>query len=103
MFSQKEAIALEINKFNLGRRCHPIIDILPDGNAVPCYPLAEASGQRITPELDAQKIKEIFAKKLEKYKIFGIFRECRLCRLHTAGKCVGGCTASALRRMRKIL
>ncbi|GAK58914.1 radical SAM domain protein [Candidatus Vecturithrix granuli] len=84
----------------LGQRCNPILDILPDGQVVACYPLASMHYEMLPDEHDATWLRSQFEKTFESYHSIGIFKECSVCPLKKSGVCRGGCLATAMRRLR---
>jgi hypothetical protein len=85
---------------DVGRRCNPILDILPDGQVIACYPLARLQREPLPGEHDASWLRAQFEKKLKSFGIPGIFRECSVCVLRANGACLGGCLAAAMQRFR---
>jgi cyclic pyranopterin phosphate synthase len=85
---------------DLGRRCNPILDVLPDGQVLPCYPLASLCRVPLPNDHDAAWLRAWFEERTRPYRPLGLFRECAVCPLREAGDCVGGCLAAALQRLR---
>ncbi|MBI4612791.1 MAG: radical SAM protein [Planctomycetes bacterium] len=84
----------------IGTRCGVIPDILPDGSAVPCYPLAAFSKIALSEDVDAASIREILCERTQGIRTVGIFRDCAQCALRAAKECAGGCLAAARERLR---
>jgi MoaA/NifB/PqqE/SkfB family radical SAM enzyme len=87
---------------DLGRRCGAIPDILPDGSAVACYPLA---GLARTPRdgiADLELLRRELNGRLRPYRAAGVFRDCARCPLRAQGLCHGGCLGAALHRFRSV-
>ena len=84
----------------IGTRCNPILDILPDGQVVSCYPLANLHHEPLPDEQDASWLRNQFEEKLKPYRSLGIFKACSSCLLQKSGMCVGGCLAAAMQRLR---
>ncbi len=83
-----------------GRRCNPVLDILPDGTIVSCYPLAALGSFPLKKGIVASGLREKFLSRLRQYGQIGIFRECSSCRLFAERLCYGGCRAAAVNRLR---
>jgi hypothetical protein len=100
MFSQgqRESLAEELR--DIGRRCSPIPDILPDGTVVACYPLRQGARLTLPDERDAEWVNETLKTALARFRSIGLARECRDCLLRQSGTCLGGCLAASLRRLR---
>ena len=85
----------------VGRRCGPIPDILPDLSSVYCYALGgqgryPISGVETTAELIRLHV-EWTADALR----LGVYRECSACQWKQSQQCHGGCLAAALRRLHR--
>ncbi|MBN1542628.1 radical SAM protein [candidate division KSB1 bacterium] len=84
----------------IGNRCNPIPDILPDGTVIPCYPLAQTVRHLFLDYSDAQSVQEAFQQILQPFHNLGIFAECADCQALARGLCSGGCRALAMQRLR---
>jgi hypothetical protein len=85
---------------DIGTRCSPILDILPDGQVVACYPLAALAREPL-PELDAAAaLRSRFSERFSGYRRLGVFRECATCEVREGGRCNGGCLAASIERLR---
>lgn len=80
--------------------CNPILDILPDGRVISCYPLASFTSAQLSPTLDAFQLREEFTGRLRPYEAIGIFKECQTCLLRRENFCGGGCRSLAMKRLR---
>jgi hypothetical protein len=83
----------------LGKACGPIPDILPDGAAVACFPLASLSQRAPSDYEDLEAVRRWLRSVLEPFRDLGIRPECRGCDWKRRGQCQGGCVAVALRRL----
>ena len=101
MFPNEGSVFGQANESPLGLRCNPLPDILPDGSVISCFSLAALGGHPLDEARDAREFREIFFNKLEPYKELGIYPECRSCGFREQGKCLGGCRAAALGRLRR--
>jgi len=84
----------------VGRQCGPIPDILPDGQAIHCYPLAALARVSATGATDVSQLRDTLKRTMEPYRVLGVFRECGDCAFRQAGQCHGGCLAAALMQLR---
>jgi radical SAM protein with 4Fe4S-binding SPASM domain len=100
MFSEDALAAMGKAAENIGRRCNPILDILPDGSVIPCYPLAGLYSSSLSPVREAEALREEFEGILNPYRNIGIFRECNSCGFRREGLCHGGCLSAAMKRLR---
>lgn len=85
----------------IGRRCSPIPDILPDGSVIACFPLARKGRFRPDNGDDLAEIRNRFSALEQSFESLGIFPECAACRARSNGCCSGGCRAAAIRRLRQ--
>ncbi len=85
---------------DIGQRCNPILDILPDGQVIACYPLASLHQEPLPDTQDAAWLRARFEEWLKPYRTTGIFRECSECLLKKNGQCTGGCAAAGMQRWR---
>jgi hypothetical protein len=99
MFAHESLPALDVAVSDCGRRCNPLPDILPDGRAIACYPLADLGAVALDQTTTAVAIRRHFQELLAPYADLGIFPECSTCDLLRAQRCLGGCRAAALRRL----
>ena len=97
-----EAAAEELGELlqRTGSRCHPILDLLPDGNFISCYPLNNLLKLPLQADTHAQQLMETFEEKLAPYRRFGIYDHCAGCPLLQQSYCNGGCTAFKMNRLR---
>jgi hypothetical protein len=100
MFSLEGLETLGKTAEETGQRCNPILDILPDGQVVSCYPLAHLHCEPLPDDRDASWLRSQFEQRLKPYRSVGIFRECSSCSLRENGMCLGGCLAAAMQRLR---
>jgi radical SAM protein with 4Fe4S-binding SPASM domain len=80
-----------------GNCCHPIIDLLSDGNFISCYPLNNFLKIKLHDRLSAKELIDHFEKALTPYKKTGIYRYCSSCPLFNE-QCNGGCMAFRIKR-----
>lgn len=86
---------------DIGRRCNPVLDILPDGQVVSCYPLAAMGHHALPEDHGASWLREFFAAKAMPLRSSGLFRECARCLLRQRDACTGGCLSAAAQRLRR--
>lgn len=99
-FAQSVMESVRVNGANMSR--DTILDILPNGQVVPCYPLAAVCSAPLPEARDAGWLRSRFQEKLRQYRSIGVFRECGICQLRQAQKCTGGCLAAAMQRLRHV-
>ncbi len=100
MFPDHELNFLKNTFKDIGKRCNPVLDILPDGTFIPCYPLAGMFRQAPGKNDDAQSMRSLFESRIKPYRSLGIFKECSICNMKASGECTGGCLSAAMQRLR---
>ena len=85
---------------DIAQRCNPILDILPDGNVISCYPLADLGEIPLPIDHDSKWLREKFSDRLFQFQKFGIYPQCTICDLFKQGICFGGCKAASMLRLR---
>jgi MoaA/NifB/PqqE/SkfB family radical SAM enzyme len=85
---------------DVGTRCNPILDLLPDGTLISCYPLAGFGRVAIEAVEDGRQARSLFGQRFAPFKTIGVFPECCHCRAFREKSCVGGCRAAAMTRLR---
>jgi radical SAM protein with 4Fe4S-binding SPASM domain len=96
MFSREQYETLSRRGHSFRDGCSPVIDILPDGRIIPCYPLATFLEERLDAGLGLGAARERFAEALAPYRAIGVFRDCPTCPVRELGMCYGGCAAAAM-------
>ena len=81
---------------DIGTRCSPVLDILPDGQVVSCYPLGALAREPLSESETADALRSRFAARFAGYRKLGVFRECAVCQAN----CHHGCLAAAMQRLR---
>jgi MoaA/NifB/PqqE/SkfB family radical SAM enzyme len=84
----------------VGLRCNPILDVLPDGRVISCYPLARDRSEELTRQSHARDLVARFTRAQSSTRTIGLYRDCAECSWQQSGQCVGGCLAAGLRRLR---
>jgi len=103
MFPEELKEMIEEHYKDIGKRCNPLPDILPDGNVVSCFPLFHATEKlKLSDYQDTGEIGKVFLKKMEPFRSTGIFPHCTKCDLFLKGECYGGCRAQVLNRFKRI-
>ena len=82
----------------MGKSCNPILDLLPDGNFISCYPLNNRKKVEINSHITSKQLVEIFNHNLASFSDFGIFPHCRDCELF-GNHCSGGCISLKYNRL----
>jgi radical SAM protein with 4Fe4S-binding SPASM domain len=80
--------------------CHPILDILPSGDVIACYPLETVHRAPLGDTSSAQQMGELFQRKLGPLRTALLLAECSGCAAWRKQACQGGCLAASLRRLR---
>jgi coproporphyrinogen III oxidase-like Fe-S oxidoreductase len=83
-----------------GKSCNPILDLLPDGRFISCYPLNDFYQFPLLPQITSKQLVEIFEHKLAPFSHFGIFPHCRECSLFRT-RCSGGCVSQKIIRLNR--
>jgi hypothetical protein len=101
MFPPGSLDALGLAPDQVGRRCGPVLDLLPDGRIVACYPLAAHASRRLAADSEVAELRAFFRQAQETDRRFGLSRKCEGCAWRERGECVGGCLSLSLRRLRR--
>jgi radical SAM protein with 4Fe4S-binding SPASM domain len=101
MFPEGALVALGMTPQDVGLRCSPILDLMPDGQVISCYPLANHSTTQLTSDHDAPQLRAQFSKRQETDRRFMLYRECEACSFRARGECTGGCLSASLGRQRR--
>lgn len=100
MFPPGALAALGLAPAELGLRCGPMLDLLPDGRVIPCYPLAAFGSELLARHRDADGLRAQFFSQPGASRSWTLQRECETCGWREQGECAGGCLAASLRRLR---
>ncbi|MBI5084846.1 MAG: radical SAM protein [Acidobacteria bacterium] len=84
----------------VGLRCGPIPDLLPDGNFVACYPLAPLHSEPLNDGSTQEEVRCNLSARFAAERQVGIFPERSVCEERAANRCAGGCLAAAMLRFR---
>ena len=84
----------------LGNRCNPILDILPDGTVVSCFPLDTLNRKDLQSFRNAKQLRKEFSEDQKNLRNTTLFPDCTECAFLKSGWCAGGCLAASLKRMR---
>jgi collagenase-like PrtC family protease len=87
----------------LGHRCNPIPDILPDQTAIHCFPLGELDELPISGIRTLQEMRTLHENRVGVFKNIGIFRECSRCVFLQNDTCTGGCLSAAMLRSNRTI
>ncbi len=82
----------------IGQRCNPVLDILPDGQIISCFPLHALKQVELSDSQTAQAVREAFLKTWEPFESTGIYPHCIKCELFENKECLGGCRAHVINR-----
>jgi radical SAM protein with 4Fe4S-binding SPASM domain len=101
MFPPGALEALGKTSADVGLRCNPILDLLPDGQVISCYALSGHAAERLSPESDAGWFRQRLSERQQSDRHFMLFRECEGCEWRARGECTGGCLSASLGRLRQ--
>lgn len=101
MFSDSELLELKQLNVRLGWHCNPIIDILSDESAIPCFPLSSEFKTENALESSEEELMVLFKEKIKLLRIVGVFAECGSCKYRISEGCSGGCLSAAIQRIHK--
>ena len=82
----------------LGKRCSPILDILPDNTVIHCFPLRNHPMAKTSLESPAPTLRKQLSEKIESWRTATIYQRCETCNWYINQRCTGGCLAMAIRR-----
>lgn len=100
MFPPGAMAALGLTENEVGLRCSPILDLLPDGSFISCYPLAAHAEEAMTAHHDAASVRAAFVQRQHADRSFMLYKDCEACEWRAQGACTGGCLSASLRRTR---
>lgn len=100
MFPDGALRALGKGSEEVGLRCNPILDLLPDGRAISCYPLASHAVAEVDMFDDAAALRARFASGQRSDRVLMLYKKCSDCDWRARGECTGGCLAGSMRRLR---
>jgi len=101
MFPDGALDALGLTSAEVGLRCSPMLDLLPDGRVISCYPLAAQGAEMLGESHDAGWMRSRFSKRQKADRVFTLYRDCEDCRWRGRGECSGGCLSASLGRVRQ--
>jgi MoaA/NifB/PqqE/SkfB family radical SAM enzyme len=101
MFPDGALELLGLGRDDVGLRCNPILDVLPDASVISCFPLAAHSRERLFKEHDAAWLRSRFSPAQQGDRALMLFRECATCHWRARGDCTGGCLAASMGRLRR--
>jgi len=82
----------------IGPRCNPVIDILPDGDIIPCYALSHLNCANLQSDKTRDAMVTRFETELQPWREVGSKPECSTCTYRHREICCGGCVARAMMR-----
>lgn len=101
MFSDSELTELNQMKVRLGWHCNPLIDIVSDESAIPCFPLSSEFMVENALDSSEEELMLRFKEKIKHLRIVGVFAECSTCKYRISEGCSGGCLSAAIQRIHK--
>lgn len=100
MFPPGAMTALGLTAEDVGLRCSPILDLLPDGSFISCYPLATHAAEPLPLHRNADSVRASFVGRQQADRAFMLYKDCEACEWRARGECTGGCLSASLRRVR---
>jgi hypothetical protein len=85
---------------DIGVRCNPIIDLLPEGKAIACYAMSRWRHLPVDNRSTCDGLVRRFEQDWEDALPVGMYPECATCAHFAEGRCNGGCRARRFRRLR---
>jgi len=102
MFTPEFLQRAGVTMADLGHRCGPIPDILPDLSAIHCFPLGDVDQIPLSGLDTIGEVRDLLSERTEALGGVGVYRECERCPLHEDGQCWGGCRAAAMVRAHRV-
>jgi hypothetical protein len=99
MFPPGAMQALGLTTIEVGLRCSPILDLLPNGTFISCYPLAAHATEPLAG--DAAAVRARFITRQAPDRTFMLYKHCVECDWRARGECTGGCLSASLRQLRR--
>jgi radical SAM protein with 4Fe4S-binding SPASM domain len=81
--------------------CSPILDILPHGEVISCYPLLNWRREALPESEGADRLRDRLHARFRATRQAGIGPACTDCDFRGRGECAGGCMAASMRRLRR--
>lgn len=98
MFPPESFEALNKSPGDIGQRCNPILDILPNGQVISCFPLRDHQQEHINDYSNCRELRSAFSNTQRKERVAMLYTTCRTCKWRIQGDCTGGCLAASMRR-----
>jgi hypothetical protein len=92
--------ATDIRMEAIGVRCHPVVDVLPEGDCIACYALSRFRRVPLPTVGVYGDVVSSLENELVPVLPLGVHRECAHCGYRTNGLCSGGCRARRAFRLR---
>lgn len=83
---------------DLGLRCNPVLDVLPDEKVISCFPLHSLGTKTLNEFQGTEDIRKEFLRDLAPYESTGIYPHCIKCEYFISKVCHGGCRAQVINR-----
>ncbi len=100
MFPEGALAELGTEAVDIGPRCSPVLDVLPDCRVVPCFPLAGFAPDSLSDTVTAADLRARMTRSLSGWRRLGIYKECSNCDWRQNQTCAGGCLAATSVRLR---
>ncbi len=101
MFPDGALAALGKTCSDVGLRCNPILDVMPDGQVISCYALSAHSSEPFSSTHDAAWYRTTFTERQEPDRRIMLYQACDSCAWRARGECTGGCLSASLGRLRR--
>ena len=100
MFPDESMAMLREMGIQIRGTCEPVLDVLPTGQIVYCYPLAALYRESLAGATDRESLRRQFQIWFSEYRCATIFKKCMICLVRGTSECTGGCLAASLSRLR---
>jgi sulfatase maturation enzyme AslB (radical SAM superfamily) len=97
MFEPGELGYLRIWNCNANFLCSPVVDIGPNLDVWPCFPVSKLYKTRLEKFATRQELVDHFLEKTKAYRTFGMYDQCHICKYKRRGQCAGGCMSHTIR------
>jgi pyruvate-formate lyase-activating enzyme len=100
MFSEAFFEVTGFTAGQIGNRCGPIPDVLPDLSTIHCYALGNLDRYPLSGVATTAELLRWHADRQARFRRLGLYRACSACNWRQTGQCCGGCLATSLLRLR---
>jgi len=100
MFPEGALEMLRKGPDEVGLRCNPILDTMPDGQVISCFPLAPHGTETLSDQETAAGLRSRFETRQRPDRGHMLYQKCVTCDWRARGECTGGCLSASLGRRR---